>query len=149
MDDHQFKKKENESVGEMSKVWSQTVLKCLCLARVGRPDCLWYVNKLARAVTKWMKAWPGGWGPKSMSLTCGGGSARVPNVPVCRHLWHTQEEKGEITSCRGIFQSAWQKLSVRRKEEEPGCPQGKVVAVWYGDDSLHLSLLEPAVFPWQ
>ena len=40
------------SVGELSKVCSQIVLKCLYLARIGRPDILWSVNKLARAVTK-------------------------------------------------------------------------------------------------
>ena len=32
------------------------VLTCLYLARIGRPDILWSVNKLARAVTKWIKA---------------------------------------------------------------------------------------------
>ena len=32
------------------------VLKCLYLARMGRPDILWTVNKLARAVTKWTGA---------------------------------------------------------------------------------------------
>ena len=32
------------------------VLQCLYLARIGRPDILWSVNKLARAVTKWTKA---------------------------------------------------------------------------------------------
>ena len=31
-------------------------LKCLYLARIGRPDILWSVNKLARAVTKWTNA---------------------------------------------------------------------------------------------
>ena len=31
-------------------------LKCLYLARIGRPDILWSVNKLARAVTKWTHA---------------------------------------------------------------------------------------------
>ena len=56
MDDHQFKEEENESVGELSKVRSQIVLKYLYLARIGRPDILWSVNKLARAVTKWTKA---------------------------------------------------------------------------------------------
>ena len=30
--------------------------KCLYLARIGRPDILWSVNELARAVTKWTKA---------------------------------------------------------------------------------------------
>ena len=33
-------------------------------------------------------------------------------------------EKGDLTSCRGTVESAWQKPPVRRKEEEPGCPQG-------------------------
>ena len=33
-----------------------SVLRCLCLARIGRPDILWSVNKLARVVTKWAQA---------------------------------------------------------------------------------------------
>ena len=44
---------ENGSVGELSTVCSQIVLKCLYLARIGS---LWSVNKLAYAVTKWKKA---------------------------------------------------------------------------------------------
>ena len=40
----------------MSKVCSQIVLKCLYLARFGRPDILWSVNKLARSNTKWTNA---------------------------------------------------------------------------------------------
>ena len=43
-------------MGELSKVCSQIVLKCLCLARVGRTDILWSVNKFARSITKWTKA---------------------------------------------------------------------------------------------
>ena len=43
-------------LGELSKVCSQVVLKCLYLARIGRPDILWSVTKLARAVTKWTRA---------------------------------------------------------------------------------------------
>ena len=34
----------------------QIVLKCLYLARIGRPHILWSVNRLARAATKWTKA---------------------------------------------------------------------------------------------
>ena len=56
MDDHHFKEEELKSVGEMSQVCSQIVLKCLYLARIGRPDILWSVNKLARSITKWTKA---------------------------------------------------------------------------------------------
>ena len=55
IDDHHFKEEEMKSVGEVSKVWSQIVLKCLYLARIGRPDILWSVNKLARSITKWTK----------------------------------------------------------------------------------------------
>ena len=56
MDDHQFKEEETESAGDSSTVCSQIVLKCLCLAHIERPDMLWSVNKLARAVTKWTKS---------------------------------------------------------------------------------------------
>ena len=45
-----------KSVGELSQVCSQIVLKCLYSARIGRPDILWSVNKLARLITKWTKA---------------------------------------------------------------------------------------------
>ena len=45
LDDLQFKQEELESVGELSKVGSQIVLKCLYLARIGRPDFLWSVKK--------------------------------------------------------------------------------------------------------
>ena len=38
IDDHHFKEEELKSVGELSKVCSQIVLKCLHLARIGRPD---------------------------------------------------------------------------------------------------------------
>ena len=51
IDDHHFKEEEMKSVGELSQVCSQFVLKCLYLARIGRPDILWSVNKLARSIT--------------------------------------------------------------------------------------------------
>ena len=56
IDDHHIKEEEMKSVGELSQVCSQIVLKCLYLARIGRPDILWSVNKLARSITKWIKA---------------------------------------------------------------------------------------------
>ena len=56
INDHHFKEEEMKSVGELSQVCSQIVLKCLYLARSGRPDILWSVNKLARSNTKWTKA---------------------------------------------------------------------------------------------
>ena len=49
--DHHFKEEELKSVGELSKVCSQIVLKCLYLARIGRPDIPWSVTKLARSIT--------------------------------------------------------------------------------------------------
>ena len=45
IDDHHFKEEEIKSV-----------LKCSYLARSGRPDILWSVNKLARSITKCTKA---------------------------------------------------------------------------------------------
>ena len=54
--DHQFKKRELESVGDLSQVCSQTVLKCLYVARIGKPDILRSVNKFASAVAKWTQA---------------------------------------------------------------------------------------------
>ena len=46
-----------KSVGDLSQVCSQIVLKCLYLARIGRPDIPWSVNKLPRSITKWTKAY--------------------------------------------------------------------------------------------
>ena len=57
LDDHRFKQEELESVGQLSESCSQIVLKCLYLARIGRPDILWSVNELARSVTQWTQAW--------------------------------------------------------------------------------------------
>ena len=56
IEDHHFKEEETKSVGELSNTCSQIVLKCLYLARIGRPDILWSVNKFARSITKWTKA---------------------------------------------------------------------------------------------
>ena len=50
IDDHHFKEEEMKSVGELSKVFSHIVLKCLYLARIGRPDILWSVNKTCTIV---------------------------------------------------------------------------------------------------
>ena len=56
IDDHHFKEEEMKSVGELSQVCSRIVLKCLYLARIGRADIPWSVNKLARSITKWTRA---------------------------------------------------------------------------------------------
>ena len=75
IDYHHFEEEEMKSVGELSQVCSQIVLKYLYLTRIGRPDILWSVNKLPRAVTKWTRA-------------CDKRSARLIS---CIH--HTQEYK--------------------------------------------------------
>ena len=56
IDDHHCKVEELKSVRDLSQVCSQIVLKCCNLARIGRPDILWSVNKLARSITKWTNA---------------------------------------------------------------------------------------------
>ena len=56
IDDHQFKEEEMGSLGELSQLCLQIVLKCLYLARIGRSDVLWSVKKLARVITKWTRA---------------------------------------------------------------------------------------------
>ena len=56
VDDHQLKQEEIGSIGELSKVCSQIVLKCLYLARIGTVDISWSVNELVRAITRWTRA---------------------------------------------------------------------------------------------
>ena len=56
VNDHQFKDEELETVGELPKVCSHFVLHCLYSARIGRPDILWSVHCLTRAITKWIEA---------------------------------------------------------------------------------------------
>ena len=51
-----LQREETKSVGELSNTCFQIVLKCLYLARIGRPDILWSVNELARSITKWTEA---------------------------------------------------------------------------------------------
>ena len=50
-----FEEEELKSAGELPKVCSQIAVKYLYLARIGRPDILWSVNKLARSIFKWTK----------------------------------------------------------------------------------------------
>ena len=52
-DDHQFKEEGMGSVGELSKVCPQIVMKCLYLARIGRLDILWSVNKACSCGRGW------------------------------------------------------------------------------------------------
>ena len=50
------KKKHDQSVENLSKVYSQIDRNYLYVKRVGKLDILWSVNKLARSITKWIKA---------------------------------------------------------------------------------------------
>ena len=52
LDDHQSTQDAFDIVGDLAAPCAQTVLKCFFLARNGRPDMLWTVDALARAVTK-------------------------------------------------------------------------------------------------
>ena len=104
LDDHHFKEEELNFVGELSK-YAHKLFRSACTWLV-LVDLifLWSVNKFVRAIKKWTRAWPRGWGPQGMGSTGGGGPARVPNLRVCKHFgpeWHTQGRKGEVTSCRG------------------------------------------------
>ena len=54
--DHHSREEEMKSVGELSHVCYRIVLKCLYLARIGRPDIQWSVLKFTRSITKWSKA---------------------------------------------------------------------------------------------
>ena len=52
IDDHHFKEEEKRIVTCMLSTCSEMLI----LARIGRLDILWSVNKLARSITKWTKA---------------------------------------------------------------------------------------------
>ena len=78
----------------MSNVCSQIVLKCLYLARIGRLDILWSVNKLVRAVRQWTRA-------------CDRRSARL--TAFIHHNYHRQccHEGNTAQHCRlGEFQDS-------------------------------------------
>ena len=51
IDDHQIPPEDLEEKGALAGIAARIVLKALYTARVGRPDCLWVVNSLAREVT--------------------------------------------------------------------------------------------------
>ena len=61
IDDHHYKEEEMKSVGELSQVCCQIVLKCLHLARIGRLDFLWSVNKFARSIKNGPKLVTNAW----------------------------------------------------------------------------------------
>ena len=52
LDDHQVKREDMTIVGQFSESCSQTVLTCLSLARLGRPDLLWTVYVQSRKCVK-------------------------------------------------------------------------------------------------
>ena len=109
LDAHNFEKEELESVGEFSDVCSQIVLKCLYSSRIGRPDILWSVNKLARAVTKWTRA-------------CDRRSARLIS-----YIHHTNDYRqycrvgSAAQHCRlGLFQDSDFLVTLKIQNQPPG-----------------------------
>ena len=53
IDDHNLRPEDSVEKGVLTHVRAKIVLKCLYLARIGRPDLLYSVNRLARNVAKW------------------------------------------------------------------------------------------------
>ena len=92
MDDQHFREEEMKSVGEFSTVCSQIVLKCQELARIGRLDILWSVNKLARAVTKWTKHVKNVWRVWSLTIIT---HVNTCNIVVCE----TQHNNARLWLC--------------------------------------------------
>ena len=115
LDDHHFKKEELESVGELSTVCSQIVLKCLYLAWIGRPDILWSVNKLARSVTEWTRA-------------CG----RLLAILIS-YIHHTSDHTGQHCQL-GLFQDS----DFAGDLEDSKYTTGRnVVYIWKSDNCHH------------
>ena len=56
VEDHHLTTDDFEVVGKVALVCTQIVLQCLYIARFGRPDMLWTVDTLAKAVTEWNRA---------------------------------------------------------------------------------------------
>ena len=107
-----MREEENGSVGELSTVCSQIVLKCLSLARIGRPDILWSVNKLSRAVTNWTKA-------------CDKRLARFDLLSYITHvntgnvvLWETQHNNADQDCFKTLVQET---LKTRSQQQEELC----------------------------
>ena len=86
------RKKNWDLLENVSKVCSQICLKCLYLARIVRPDISWSVNKLARAITKWTRAWPGSWVPQQAA---GGGPRERPEPACVQTPWFGLAHAGE------------------------------------------------------
>ena len=93
------RKKNRRRLENCPKCAPQIVLKCLYLARIGRPDIVWSVNKLARAVTKWTRACDRRWArlishihrmsDQQTILSCGlyGAALSIGFIPRLRLCW--------------------------------------------------------------
>ena len=97
--DHQFKQEELESVGELSEVCSHFVLKCLHLARIGRPDILWWQTfSKADLLHSSHKRFP-------TTLPCGkhGTASQTRFVSRLRHCWLSWGLNGNLRRCLVFF----------------------------------------------
>ena len=105
------KKKNRKIKVNCRKFALQTVFKCLYLARIGPPDILWSVNKLARSVTKWTQACDRRlarliheWLPPMLSCgQCGStlSTAVISRFRLCRRSWRLK------INIRRIFVHFW------------------------------------------
>ena len=109
IDDQLIPREEYETTGVLSAVCAQTGLKCLYVARIGRPDLLWSVNTLARSVTKWNKAC----GKRLLRLiTC------IIQTKDCRQFCRVEDK---MEDCKlGLFQDASLAGDVRDSESTSG-----------------------------
>ena len=133
IDDHHFKEDEMKSVGELSKVGSQIVLKCLYLARIGILDILWPVNKLARSITKWTRACD-----KRLNRlisyihhtceykqycyvgnTAYGAGWDCFETPILREILKTQNQHQEVSCVFSDCFSPWKKTQNHDRTEKP------------------------------
>ena len=113
----------------------QNNLNCLYWARVGTPDILWSVNKLARAVTKWTKACdkrlargqedgvPKASAKQAAADPRGSGTCVCANTLVTVVAPSGGEGRINVLPWYRLVRVA-KNLQRDAKEEEPGCPQG-------------------------
>ena len=110
-DDHHLKQEELESVGELSEVCSQIVLRCLYSARIGRHDILRSVNKLARSVTKMDS---GMWQTISKADFLHSSHKRIPTILSCGEH-NTALQTVFVSRLRLCWRSWGLKINLREK----------------------------------
>ena len=131
LDDHHFKEEELASVGELSKVCSQIVLKFLYLARIGRADILWSVTKLAQAVTKWTRACERRLARVISCIHCTSDCKQHCHVgntaQQCRlGLFHDSDFAGDLNTQNRLGEELCASLAVIHLFPQVGCVRSKI-----------------------